>query len=117
MQINLTDVVIAAIAAGVLSLALSYLPKAGPWYNAQASEAKVQINGGLMLLVTLALFGLGCANLLSLNVTCDKAGAMTLASMLISALVTNQGIYNMFVKPFPQNNPPMPMNVKGAQPK
>lgn len=113
--------VLAGIAGLVLSLALSYLPMFGTWFNAQDSTTKVQINGGLLVVVAAAIFGLSCAGLaaqLNLQITCDQAGAITLFGYLLTALIANQTGYIAFVKPFKRNNPaPKPLNVKGPQPK
>ncbi len=112
--------VLAGFAGVLLALLLSYFPKFGSWFNGQPSETKVMINGGLLTAIALGIFGIGCAGLagdFGLAVTCDKAGAITLLGYLLAALIANQTAYIAFVRPFPRNNPPTPLNVKGRQPK
>ncbi len=104
----MTATVLAGFAGVVLSLLLSYIPKLGPWFNAQASETKVIINGLLLVVVAAASYGLGCAGLgvsLNLAVSCDQAGLITMLGALLAALISNQTAYMAFVKPFSQNNP------------
>jgi hypothetical protein len=104
----MTASILAGFAGVVLALLLSYVPKFGPWFNAQSSEIKVMINGLLLVVVAAGAYGLACAGWavdLNLAVTCDKAGLVTMLGALLAALISNQVAYLAFVKPFARNNP------------
>ncbi len=104
----MTASILAGFVGVLLALLLSYVPKFGPWFNAQPSETKVMINGGLLVVVSAGSFGLACAGWatsLHLALTCDQPGLITLLSALLTALISNQSAYMAFVKPFPRNNP------------
>lgn len=99
---------LAGILAVLLAFGLSYVPKFGPWFNAQPSETKVQVTGAGLVVITAVIFGLSCAGFaaqLNLSVTCDQAGAFSLGQILLAALIANQSAYSLFVRPFKQNNP------------
>jgi|GEM_PF-1896389 hypothetical protein len=116
----MTATVLAGFAGVLLALLLSYAPKFGTWFNAQPSETKVMINGGLLVVVAAGAYAVGClgwAVQLQLVVTCDQAGLITMLGALLAALISNQSAYVAFVKPFPNTNPPQPLSVKGPQPK
>jgi hypothetical protein len=88
-----------AIYAGiVLSLFMSYFPGVAAWYNGLENAQKLQVMGGLLVAVALAVFGLSCANLYPL-VACSVAGAKELLNILILALMANQTTYLFAVKP------------------
>jgi hypothetical protein len=105
----MTAQILASWAGLILALALSYVPKLGPWFNAQPSDVKVKVNGGMLLLIAAALFGLGCVGIAiaGVVVACNQAGAVSLGSVLLSALIGNQAGYLAFVRPFPSTNPPV----------
>ena len=99
---------LAGFAGVVLALALSYIPKLGPWFNSQASEVKVMINGLLLVLVAVGVYGAACAGLavdLDLFLACDRPSLISLLGALLTALLSNQAAYVAFVKPFKQTNP------------
>ena len=88
-----------AIYAGiVLSLFMSYFPGVAAWYNGLDNGKKVQVMGGLLILVALAVFGLSCAGLYPL-VACNVVGVKELVNILILALMANQTTYLFAVKP------------------
>ncbi len=104
----MTASILAGLAGVVLALLLSYVPYFGTWFNAQTSEVKVMINGLLLVLVAAGAYGLACAGWavdLNLAVTCDRVGLVTVASALLTGLISNQAAYVAFVKPFARNNP------------
>jgi hypothetical protein len=105
---DLDSQALAGIAGIVLSLVLSYAPKFGAWFNAQESGTKVEITGALLLIVGVAIYGLGCAGWapdFGLAVSCDRPGLVSLFNALVSALIANQAAYLAFVKPFASTNP------------
>lgn len=104
----MTASILAGFSGVLLALLLSYVPKFGPWFNAQDSSMKVMINGLLLVAVAGGAYGVTCTGLaaqLNLALTCDASGLVTLLGALLSALLGNQAAYVAFVKPFPRNNP------------
>jgi len=83
---------LAAIAGVVLSLAFSYIPGVKDWFEGLQSDHKQALMGVLLIAVAASVFGLSCSGILE-AVTCDKAGALGLINVLISALIANQSIY------------------------
>ena len=99
----MTVELLVAIAGGILSLALAYVPKLKDWYEKKTAEQKAQIMGALLVLVTLGVFGLACANLLvlfGLEVACTAASAVQLLQLLLVALAANQAVFSIAVRPF-----------------
>jgi hypothetical protein len=84
---------IVSIAGVVLSLLFSYIPGLRTWYAALITETKQLIMLGLLVLVTTAIFVLGCYGILSTGIACDKFGAIALIQMLIVGIVSNQAAY------------------------
>lgn len=83
---------LASISGIVLSLLFAYVPGISQWYDALTGEYKRLIMAGLLLVVSLAIFGLSCAGYLNL-VTCDQDGAVGLVRIFVMALVANQSAY------------------------
>jgi len=99
---------VSGIAGVILSLALSYFPVFGKWFNAQDSEVKVAVNGVLLVVAAVGVYSAACAGLgadLNLPIACDRAGLISLLGSLLSALLANQSTYMAFVKPFAKTNP------------
>ena len=82
----------------VLSLFMSYFPGVANWYNGLENPQKLQVMGGLLVVVALAVFGLSCAGLYPL-VACSVEGAKEMVNILILALMANQTTYLFAVKP------------------
>lgn len=104
----MTAALLAAIAGVILSLALSYLPGVGTWFNALDSQKKVMVNGLLLVVAAVGAVAAACSGLavyLHLALECTPADFITVASALLSALLANQSAYVAFVKPFQRNNP------------
>lgn len=92
LGVSLTPEFLAAVAGVVLSLAFSYVPGLRDWYEALAGEFKRLIMAGVLLLVAIALYALGCAGIVS-GVSCDQGGIIRLVWVFVTALVTNQSTY------------------------
>lgn len=88
---ELTPDLIGSVAGIVLSLAFSYVPGLKQRYEALTGEWKRVIMAALLFLVAVAIFGLGCADILA--GTCSRDGAMQVLRVFIAALVANQGTY------------------------
>jgi hypothetical protein len=109
------------LAAGaLLSLGFAYIPGLAGWYNrlGEKPEDGSQAGGdggtrkrlvmlGLLVLVSLGAFGLGCMGgnetpagqvYLGLRLTCDDAGAWALAKAFILSVMANQATYQITSK-------------------
>jgi len=95
IQLDLTAAVIAAIAASVISLLCSYFPGLSTKFAALASETKQLIMAGAMVVVSVVVYALNCWGVLATGISCDKQGIFQLVFMLISAIVANQGVYQL----------------------
>jgi hypothetical protein len=84
---------LASIAGIVFSLAFSYIPGLKDKFDDLTAGYKQLTMGITLLVVSLAVFGLSCAGLVDVGVTCDQAGAMGLVSVFIAALIANQSTY------------------------
>jgi protein-S-isoprenylcysteine O-methyltransferase Ste14 len=85
------------IAGAVLAVLFAYIPGLASWFEPLENTKKRLIMLGILIVVTGAIFGLSCAGILS-SVTCDKAGAISLVTALIYAIVANQGTYQILPK-------------------
>lgn len=88
-----------AIAGAVLSLAVAYIPQVAKWYDALDAQGKARAMGALLIATAVGVFALGCVNVFDF-VPCTVAGAKELLSVLIAALVANQAVYQIAVRPF-----------------
>jgi len=77
----------------VVSLIFSYAPKIKEWYYQKLDEKyRGLVMVGVSVVVSAALFGLGCAAVIS-GVACDKQGAIELVKAWVAFLVANQATY------------------------
>ena len=97
MQIS--SEMLVGVAGVVLSLLFSYIPGLRVWYAALKSEFKQLLMLGLLIVVSGAIFALGCYDILSTGIACDKYGAISLVWMFIAALVANQATYAISPQP------------------
>ena len=91
----MTSELLVGISGIVLSVGFSYIPGLRTWYAAKSEEFKKLFMLGLLVLVTGAAFGLGCAGLVATGIVCTWMGAWQLAGLLITAIVSNQSIYKI----------------------
>lgn len=89
----ITPEMLAAIAGAVLSLLFSYIPGLAPRFAALAPEVKRLIMAGMLLVISAVLYFLHCNSIIWIGLTCDRAGIIQLATIFISAIVANQGIF------------------------
>jgi len=83
--------------AGVLlSLCFSYIPKLNVWFAAKSEEFKKLFMLGLLLIVTLGIFLLGCFKIVPVEAfTCDQQTAVKFFYMFVLALISNQSTYKI----------------------
>ena len=88
----MTATELSAVAGVVLSLVFSYIPGVKNWFDGLESGYKQAVMGGVLIVVTSAIFGLACYGVI-VTVECTQAGALGLVMALIAALVGNQSVY------------------------
>lgn len=88
----MTAEVLAATAAILISLALSYVPGLRERFDALAGDQKRAVVGASIVLCALLAVALSCAGLAGYT-TCDQVGVFNALSVLIAALVASQGAY------------------------
>jgi hypothetical protein len=96
----LTPEGLAAVAGITLSLLLAYVPGLSDRYNALPGKLKAPLMGVLLLALAAGVFAATCGRVLDVGITCDRPGVWSLLSILVTALVSNQGAYLLAVEPF-----------------
>lgn len=91
----LTPAILAAITGAVLSLAFSYIPGLNVHFAALTAEVKRLVMAALLLVISAAIYALGCAGIVQAGITCDEQGIVQLAWIFISAVMANQSTYNL----------------------
>lgn len=76
----------------VLGLLFEYFPKLNTWYQAQEDNVQRLILLGAMALVTLTIFGMGCAGLAD-AFPCTKEGAFEAMKVFVSGVISSQATY------------------------
>ena len=90
---ELSSEMLVSIAGVVLSLLFSYIPGLRTWYAGLVAEVKQLIMLGLIVLVSGAVFALGCYDILSTGIACDRYGVISLVWMVVLGLTSNQAAY------------------------
>jgi hypothetical protein len=75
-----------------MSLGFSYIPGLNTKFASLTKEVKQGIMGGLIVLVGLSIFGLGCLQVQP-QFTCDQEGGIGLAKVIVSCLIANQTMF------------------------
>ena len=90
---------IAAIAAIVLSLVLSYFPGIKPKWEDWNGDYKRLVMVGLYLAAAFGAYGLVCAGLGSEiglpDLTCDQSGLIVVIKSFVAALIAGQSVYGL----------------------
>ena len=87
-----------AYAGIVLSLALFYIPGLSDWYNGLTPQKQAGIMALLLFAVAASVYGLACVNWYN-AVTCDTEGLKQIINVFIAALIANQSVYLIAVRP------------------
>lgn len=90
---------LASVAGILLSLGFAYLPGVKEKFEVLTSQGKALTMAGLLLVAALVVFGLSCWSPYE-YITCDQTGAWGLAKLFVAALIANQGMYLLAVRPF-----------------
>jgi len=92
---NQLSIIILAIVGAVIQLLFKYFPKLSPWYEKQSQKALIMV--GVILVVSLVYFGLGCVAFLAvklgIQVACTLDGAVDLAIAFGTILGSQQITY------------------------
>jgi len=94
----MTPELLASLAAMLLSLAASYLPRFSGWFNTLDGVFKRLLMLGLLAAISAAAYALTCAGLgsqLRLSLACDAPGALDLFKTFLAALLANQATYQI----------------------
>lgn len=84
------------LAGFLLSALFVYAPRLNLWFTGLPSAKKALLQLGLLLLVALVYFGLGCTSLagkLGIALPCTVDGGITLIGAFIKAVLANQATY------------------------
>jgi len=93
---ELSPELLATIAGTALSLALSYIPGLNVGYAGLNREQKQLIMLGLLVLASVGILGLACTPVLGLVIVeCSATGAVRVVTVLIAALIANQGVHSI----------------------
>jgi hypothetical protein len=79
----------------VQSLFFEYVPKVEEWYGALGDKFKRLLQAGVLLVITLAIFGLGCADIVG-GVECSNDSLYGLVFVYFLALTANQTTHRVF---------------------
>ena len=85
----------------VLSLVFAYFPWVKDWFEGLDSVWKPLLNAGLLLVLALALVGLGCLNVVD-YFECSTAGVIEALIVWLFAVVANQATYAVVVRQIKQ---------------
>src|SRR5512137_783970 len=94
----MTAETLSIFAGAVLSLLFSYVPGVNTWFAKQ--DTAFQRLYMLLALAVVALFvwGMACVGWgasWGITLTCDQAGAQSLLTAFVLALIANQGVYQI----------------------
>ena len=87
---------LSAIYAGLLSLALSYIPGLNTKWAGLSEEIKMALMALGLLLISLGVFAASCAPALGIAfVACSTGGVLQLLSIFVQALIANQAVHRI----------------------
>ncbi len=102
--ITLTPEQLVAIVGAGLSLIFAYFPWVKDWYDSVGGENNRKVKAFLMLvfliIASVAVFAGSCGQVFNVGITCDRNGAFSLLTILLAALMANQGTYWVAVRPY-----------------
>lgn len=92
-----------ALLGAALAVFFAYFPGVKDWFDKLDSRWKPLLNAGLLLVLVLALVGLGCIGIVN-YFACSWAGVMDAVLLWVYALVGNILGYQVLVRQFKQAN-------------
>ncbi len=92
---------VAAVLAGLLSLAFTLIPGLNARFAALSSDVKTAINGGLSALIAIGIYVLACTPALSAGFpfACPTGGFWDLVTIIFLSVTVNQGVFMGTPKP------------------
>lgn len=81
----------------VQSLFFEYAPGVEAWFDKLGDKQKRLLQAGLLLAVTLSVFGLGCGNVIG-GIECSQSSIIELLLVFFAALTGNQITHKVFRK-------------------
>lgn len=94
---ELTPALILAIAGGLLSIALEYLPWVAKGYNGLEDDYQRLVMLGLIALVVFGAYGLACAKVIEVFL-CTLSGFWEAVGLFIATLIGNQSVHRVLPK-------------------
>lgn len=98
---TITPEFLVVVAGTILSLLFSYIPGLNTWFAALVPEVKRLIMAGLLLIVSVAIFVLGCQGIIATGIDCTQNGAIQFVWVFLLALMANQSTYQITPLPAP----------------
>lgn len=97
---QLTPELVAAVLAGFLSLAFTYIPGLNSWFASLAEDMKKALMGALTILTAFVIYILACTPSLGFPyVSCPTGGIWELLGIILVALGVNQGVDRISPEP------------------
>ena len=98
---QLTPEAVAAVLAGVLSLAFTLIPGLNARFAALADDVKRAIMGGLSALIAVVIYLIACTPSLATGFpfSCPTGGFWELVMTIFLAVTVNQGVFSGTPKP------------------
>jgi len=92
---------VAAVLAGLLSLAFTLIPGLNAKFAALATDVKTAVMGGLSALIAILLYIIACTPALSSGfpIACPTGGIWELVMIIFLSVTVNQGVYAGTPKP------------------
>lgn len=87
----LTPAIVMAIAGGLLSVAMEYLPWVAKGYNSLEDDYQRLVMLGLIAAVTFGAYGLSCAGVIDVFL-CTLTGFWNAVGLFIATLIGNQSV-------------------------
>ncbi len=98
---QLSPEAVAAVLAGIVSLAFTFIPGLNAKFAALADDVKRAIMGGLSALIAVAIYLIACTPALSAGFpfACPTGGVWELVMIVFLAVTVNQGVFMGTPKP------------------
>lgn len=95
-EIPLTPEWLVAAIAFILALVFDWFPGIAKWFDGLTNAVKRIVTIVLLVVVSAAVFGLGCVGILQLTVACTWVGGFDMLKVLIAAIAINQSAHTLF---------------------
>lgn len=98
---QLTPELVAAVLAGLLSLAFTLIPGLNAKFAALTDDVKRAVQGGLSILIAVVIYLIACTPALSAGfpISCPTGGLWELVMTIFLSVAVNQGTYAATPRP------------------